>query len=95
MSWTDPKTWIPGELVWEGDLNEQIRDNSLVLKTPCEDDGRITALTSTQFANLDGSALTGVAKLAADNAFTDGVHDFSGGAARIVLPVGTNRWATI
>ena len=95
MVWTEPRTWNAGELVKQDDLNTHIRDNQEILKTSIEDDGRITDISSDTFADLDGTSLTGLAKLAAANTFTDGVNDFGGGAsARLVLPTGPNKWAT-
>jgi hypothetical protein len=95
MAWTTPATFLAGQLVTEADLNVQIRDNENVLKTAIDDSGKLTALTSSYVANLDGSALTGIALLGASNSFTAGTHDFNGGAGtRVVLPVGSNKWAT-
>lgn len=95
MTWTTPRTWLAGELVKEGDLNAQVRDNLNVLKTSIDNNGKITAISSTYFASLDGTNLTGLAKLASDNSFTAGVHSFNGGAAtRVILPVGADKWAT-
>lgn len=95
MSWTTPVTWTIGQLITAADLNEQLRDNLLHLKIALDDDGKIPALTSTYLANLSGTALTNVAKLAANNDFTDGVNDFGGGSgSRLVVPVGADRWAT-
>jgi len=95
MAWTAPRTWLAGELVKEGDLNAQIRDNMNILKTPMNDSGKIIAIDSLRFANLDGSNITGILKLAAANTFTAGTQDFNGGAStRMVLPVGTDKWVT-
>lgn len=95
MAWTSPKTWALGALVSASDLNEQIRDNHVHLKLLVNDSGKIPALSSTYVADLSGANLTGVAKLASANAFTAGVHNFNGGSgARLVLPVGSDRWAT-
>jgi len=95
MAWTTPRTWLAGELVKEGDLNAQIRDNQTILKTPITDAGKIVALSSTYLADLSGSNLTGVAKLAAANTHTAGVNTFNGGAGvRVILPVGADKWAT-
>jgi hypothetical protein len=94
MAWNAPITWTIGQLVDASDLNEQIRDNLLHLKILVNDDGKIPALSTTYVANLSGADLTGVAKTASDNDFTDGVHDFGGGSgARLVLPVGADKWA--
>lgn len=95
MAWTIPQTWVIGQLVSAADLNEQVRDNLDHLKLIVNDSGKIPALSSTYFANLDGSNLTNVAKLAASNDFTAGVHDFGAGSgARLVVPVGADKWAT-
>lgn len=95
MAWTTPRTWIAGELIKEGDLNAHIRDNENVLKTSIDSSGKIIALSSSYLANLDGSNLTGLAKLGAANSFTAGVNNFNAGSGtRVVLPVGTDKWAT-
>jgi hypothetical protein len=95
MAWHAPRTWSLGQLVFADDLNEQVRDNLVVLKLAVGDDGKIPALSSTYLANLSGANLTGVALLAAGNDFTAGVQDFGAGAtARLVVPVGADRWAT-
>ena len=95
MVWVTPKTWVADELVTETDLNVNLRDNLNFLKTSIDNSGKLVALSSTYVADLSGTALTGVAKLAADNAFTAGKHDFNGGAGtRLVIPVGADKWAT-
>ena len=95
MAWTPPKTWTLGELVSAADLNDHIRDNMVHLKLIVDNNGKVPALSSTYLANLSGTALTGLAKLAANNDFTSGVQDFNAGAStRVVLPVGANKWAT-
>lgn len=95
MAWTIPKTWAIGSLVSASDLNEQIRDNEAHLKLLVDDNGKIPILSSTYVADVSGANLTGVAKLATANTFTAGVHNFNGGAGtRLVLPVGSDRWAT-
>jgi hypothetical protein len=96
VAWTTPKTWTLGQLVNAADLNEQIRDNmlhlSLIVDTAT---GKIPAISSTYFADLSGANLTGVSKLAANDDFTAGNHNFNGGAlTRVVLPVGADKWAT-
>lgn len=94
MAWATPKTWSVGQLVSANDLNEQIRDNFNHLKIPVGDDGRIPAISVTYFVSLSGANLTGVSKLAANDDFTAGVHNFNAGAAtRLVLPVGVDKWA--
>jgi hypothetical protein len=76
-------------------LNEQVRDNQTVLKTALTDAGKIVAISSTYFESLDGSELTGVAKLGASNDFSAGTHNYGSGAgARLVVPVGSSKWAT-
>jgi len=95
MSWTTPRTWLAGELVKEGDLNAQIRDNQLILKTPIDNSGKVVALSSTYLADLSGANLTGLAKLAAANTYTAGVQNFNGGSTvRVILPVGADKWGT-
>ena len=94
MAWTAPRSWAQGQLVEAADLNEQVRDNLSHLKLLVNADGKIPALTETYIENLSGASLTGVVKVAADNDFTAGAHDFSAGAnTRLVLPVGTDKWA--
>lgn len=94
MAYVPPITWTLGQLVGATVLNEQLRDNLTFFKVLVNDDGKIPALSSTYVADLDVSALTGVAKLAESNDFTDGVHDFGAGAnTRLVIPVGTNKYA--
>lgn len=94
MAWTTPKTWLAGELVTETSLNTYIRDNQNILKTPIDNTGKIVAINSSYFASLDGSNLTGIPTLAGDNNWT-GENDFdTGGTGRVVLPVGTDQWAT-
>ncbi len=95
MAWIAPKTWTIGELVSGVDLNAQVRDNMTHLKLIVNDSGKIPALSSTYLSDLSGANLTGVAKLASNNDFTAGVHDFSAGAGtRVVLPTGPDNWAT-
>ena len=95
MAWTQPRTWTTGQLVNAEDLNEQVRDNMVHLKIALDDDGKIVALTSDYVADLSGASLEGVVKLASDNDFTAGVHNFGGGSgSRVVLPVGADKWAT-
>jgi hypothetical protein len=95
MAWTTPRTWTIGELVIEDFLNQQIRDNMLLLKTSIDNNGKIVAISSTYFASLDGSNITGVVKTALANDFTVGIQNFNGGSTtRIVIPVGVDKWAT-
>jgi len=94
MAWTTPRNWLAGELVTETQLNEQIRDNLNVLKTPINDSGKIIALSSSYVADLDAGELTGIPLLASDNVWT-GENDYdNGGTGRVVLPVGADQWAT-
>lgn len=95
MAWTAPMTWNADLLVNQGDLNAQIRDNLTVLAVPIDTaTGKIRAIDATCFLSLDGSAITGIARLATANSFS-GRNDFGGGAGgRLVLPVGTDKWAT-
>jgi hypothetical protein len=95
MAWTAPKTWTDGELVTAALMNEQVRDQMIHLKIAVDNDGKIPELSSTYLADLSGLNLTGIVKLANDNDFSDGVQDFSAGAGtRLVLPVGSDKWAT-
>ena len=94
MAWTTPRTWVAGELVTEGNLNEQIRDNHNILKTSLDTDGKITSLSTAFLADLSGLNLTGLAKLASANDFTSGKQNFNAGTAKVVLPVGADKWAT-
>jgi hypothetical protein len=54
--------------------------------------GKITAISATYFASLDGSNITGVVKTALANTYT-AVNNFGGASGRIVLPVGADKWA--
>jgi len=94
MAWTAPRSWAQGQLVEAADLNEQVRDNLAHLKLLVNDDGKIPILSDTYLADLSGANLTGVAKIAANNDFT-GVNNFGFGiGARLILPTGSDRWAT-
>jgi len=95
MAWTTPRTWVTQELVTVANLNEQIRDNMLLLKTSIDASGKLTALSATYVADLSGSNLTGIARTAAASTYTAGKQNFNGGATvRVVLPVGADKWAT-
>ena len=95
MVWSPPKTWVAGELATETNLNQDIRDNQLILKTSLDANGKLVALTSTYLANLSGADLTGLAKLAAASTYTAGVQNFNGGTTvRVILPVGADKWGT-
>lgn len=94
MPWTAPRTWTNGEIPTAANMNEQIRDNMLVLKTPRADTGRFLGLTTATVQDLSGAAITGVAKTESGNVFTAGRHRFNQGAAsRVVVPVGMDKWA--
>jgi hypothetical protein len=71
-------------------FNTDVRDNTLLLKTPLGDDGRIAALDSTRLADLSGLNVTGLV-LFTGAAHTVGVQRFSD-PARVVLPVGADKW---
>ena len=95
MAWTPPKTWVAGELVTETMLNEQVRDNQLILKTSLDANGKLIQISSSYVADLSGANLTGIAKLASGNTHTAGKQDFNGGSTvRVVIPVGADKWAT-
>lgn len=95
MAWTAPRTWIVGELVTETRLNEQVRDNLLVLKTGLTDAGKIIAISSAYFDDVSGANLTGVGKTAVNTDYTGGVQNFNGGVgSRLVLPTGADKWST-
>jgi hypothetical protein len=51
MPWHDPITWLFQQLVTERDMNEQIRDNMRVLKTPITDDGKLKPLSPAEGTN--------------------------------------------
>jgi hypothetical protein len=93
MAYTAERTWVAGELVAEDLLNIYIRDNQGILKVPLDSAGKIIAISSTYFASLSGSNLTGVMTLASANTFTSGLQSFNGGSTvRLVVPVGTSGW---
>jgi hypothetical protein len=89
VAWTAPATWSNGSVPTAADLNAQLRDNLLLLKTSLTDSGKLAALSSSYVANLSGTNLTGVALLAAANSYTAGRQDLS--EARVVLPVGADK----
>jgi hypothetical protein len=94
MAWNDLVTWEQDQLVTASDLNEQLRDNLLVLVTPIEvASGKILDISSSTFASLDGTALTGIAKTGSANTLS-AKNDFNSGSGRVVLPVGADKWAT-
>ncbi len=93
MSWTAPRTWVNGEVPTAAMMNTHVRDNMAVLKTPRADSGRFLGLTAATLDNLSGSALTDVVKADGGNTITSR-HRFNQGAAtRVVIPVGTDKWA--
>jgi hypothetical protein len=95
MVWSAPKTWVAGELVTETNLNQEVRDNQLILKTSLDANGKLVALTATYLANLSGASLTGLALIASGNTHTAGVQNFNGGSTvRLVIPVGADKWGT-
>lgn len=91
MAWSTPRTWNANEVVTASHMNAQIRDNLTILKVAVNDSGLINAITTAYFASVDGTAITGVAKLASANTFT-GTNTFTTDA-RLVIPVGTDLWA--
>ena len=95
MAWNAPKTWLADEIVTAQSLNEQLRDNMLLLATAINTaTGKIPALTSSYFENLSGANLTGIAKLAGTNTFGSGKQDFNAATGtRLIVPVGVNKWA--
>jgi hypothetical protein len=95
MAWTAPRTWTIGQLVLADALNTDLRDNLTFLRLLVDVDGKIPQLSSTYVANLSGANLTGVLLLAGNNDFASGVQNFNAGAnARLVVPVGADKWAT-
>ena len=94
MSWTPLRTWVNGEVPTSGYFNAQIGGNFGVLAISRDTtSGKIAAISSTYFASLVGTNLTGVALLAVSNSFTGGTHDFNAGTAtRFVIPVGADKY---
>jgi hypothetical protein len=91
MAWTSPKTWAAAEVPTAALFNAHVRDNSALLKTSINDDGKFIALSSTYVADLDGSLLTAIVHLAAATEFTAGKNDFGADTStRIIVPVGTD-----
>lgn len=94
MAWVTPRTWSAGQLVTASDMNE-LRDCLNHLKIAVDNNGKIPALSSAYVTDLSGANLTNVVKTTVDNDFTAGVQNFNGGAGtRLVLPTGSDRWAT-
>lgn len=88
------RTWVNGEVVTAALMNEHLRDKLTRFKTPFNDDGKLVALSSSYVADLSGSALTGLLRLALDNEISAGKQNFQAGAAtRVVIPVGTDKFA--
>jgi len=59
-TWTTPANWTTDQLVTANDLNEQLRDNLMVLKDPPTVAARYTsstppAITSTSFVDIDAT----------------------------------------
>lgn len=93
MPWTAPRTWTNSEVPTAVQMNQQLRDNLLVLKTPRADTGRFLGLTSSTLDNLSGGALTGVLKTDGGNTVTARHRFNQGTTARLVIPVGVDKWA--
>ena len=49
MAWHAPVTFTSDQLVHAQELNDQLRDNMLILKTAVNDAGKIIAISSTYF----------------------------------------------
>jgi hypothetical protein len=92
MAWTTPRTWAANDVPTAALLNANIRDNMDLLKTSFTDAGQVRAFSSSYFASLDGANLTGIVKTAGATTFTAGKNNFSAGTARVVLPVGTDKF---
>lgn len=93
MAWQAPRTWTADQLVKASELNQDVRDNELILKTPLDDTGKIIAIDSTRFVDLSGVNITGVAKLASANTYT-AKNDFTGASGKLIVPIGADKWAT-
>jgi hypothetical protein len=93
MAWTTPSDWTADQLVTADDLNAQIRDNENILATALDTStGKIASLSSATLADLSGTNLTGLAKTASANTLT-ATNNFNSGSGRVVIPVGTDKWA--
>jgi hypothetical protein len=57
MAWATPRTWNPGEVVTAALMNQHVRDNMNILKTPLDDSGKIISLTAPYLASLDATDL--------------------------------------
>jgi hypothetical protein len=91
MAWMAPRTWTDTEIVTAAIMNQDIRDNQLILKVPIDDNGRIRAFDSAYFASLSGANLTNVAFPGQGNIFTDGKTSFEG-TSLFKIPVGTDKY---
>jgi len=91
MAWVAPRTWTEPEVVTAAMMNQDIRDNQLILKVPIDDDGLIRAFNSSYFASLAGANLTAVAFPGAGNVFTAGKNAFEG-TSLLKLPVGADKY---
>jgi len=91
MAWTSPRTWVDGEVPTAALMTAHLGANQLVLKTSLTNDGKIAALSSSYLADLSGTNLTGLVKLASANTRTVGKQTFSD-PVRIVVPVGTDLY---
>ncbi|MFN7210461.1 MAG: hypothetical protein ACK4P1_08735 [Aggregatilineales bacterium] len=63
MAWTNPKTWVAGDVVGANDLNEQLRDNlSYLHSRPHQRIVRVATAdyitTSTTFVDIDSTNLS-------------------------------------
>lgn len=101
MAWHTPHTWVGGELVKvTGDdvttfgLNDQLSDQHNFLKTSLNDSGKLKQLTAANVASCTGVNLTGVAHNDGASTYTAGEHNFNSGQARVIAPVGTDKWGT-
>jgi len=94
VSWTAPRTWTTAEVTTAAQFNAHIRDNLTVLKVTRNAAGRLPGLTSATLASLSPDALPGLATVGRNNTFTAGRSKFLE-AARLVAPVGANKWVNI
>lgn len=92
MTWHSPHTFTDGDVPDDTLFNEQIRDNFLVLKVCRDNNGRLSGINASTFADL--TPIAGIALVAVANAFTAGVTRFLGNS-RLVLPVGTDLFADL
>jgi hypothetical protein len=99
MVWTSPHTWAAADQPTADatggvkvPMNLHVKGNMDVLKTSIDDDGKLIALSSSYVADLSGVNLTGLALLASNATYT-AVNNFNGGGAtRVVLPVGADKF---